>query len=107
MAIAKLTCVHMNVFKINTTSLACKQHCPQNNVLMHTRLPSHGAHRAQLRGQVSEWPALAVPLSPCVLISRSGPYGSHLLPGQRPCGARGQACVFSTVQPYCLHIRIQ
>lgn len=40
MAIAKLTCTHMNGLKINANSLICKQCCPENELFPPTLLPS-------------------------------------------------------------------
>lgn len=91
-AIAKLTCMHTNVFKINTTSLDCKHHRPQNNALMPIWVPPCHSDRAGLQGQVSKWPALALPFSPSVHISRRERTIAVLeispFARRRPCAAR-------------------
>lgn len=103
MAIAKLTCTPMNGLKINANSLICKQCCPENEVFSPTLLPSPEMHRALLQGQVSEWLALAAPLSPSVLIGRMERTTAVLQTSPcawgRPCEARDHACVLNTLHP--------
>ena len=68
---------------------------------MPTRLPSRDADRAQLQGRVSTWPALGLPFSPSVHISRKERTRAVLpispFARGRPCGARDHACVLTTV----------